>query len=56
MFKQKFLKLINKHFPRHHKFYKLLNKNNVKPKRWCCKNMHLYIKKPMPTQQKMSKQ
>ena len=25
-----FLKLINKHFPRHHKFYKLLNKNNIK--------------------------
>ena len=25
-----FLKLINKHFPRHHKFYKLFNKNNVK--------------------------
>ena len=25
-----FLKLINKHFPRHHKLYKLFNKNNVK--------------------------
>ena len=26
----KFLKLINTHFPRHHKHYKLFNKNNVK--------------------------
>ena len=25
-----FLILINKHFPRHHKFYKQFNKNNVK--------------------------
>ena len=24
------LKLFNKHFPRHHKFYKLFNKKNVK--------------------------
>ena len=24
------LKLINQHFPRHHKFYKLFNKNNFK--------------------------
>ena len=28
--RNQFLKLINKHFPQHHKFYKLFNKNNVK--------------------------
>ena len=34
-----FLKLINKHFPRHHKFYKLFNKNNVKVSYSCMPNM-----------------
>ena len=34
-----FLKLINKHFPRHHKFYKLFNKNNVKVSYNCMPNM-----------------
>ena len=28
--RNQFLKLINKHFPQNHKFYKLFNKNNVK--------------------------
>ena len=32
-------KLINKHFPRHHKFYKLFNKNNVKVSCSCMPNM-----------------
>ena len=38
-----FLKLINKHFPRHHKFYKLFNKNNVKVSYSCMPNMKSII-------------
>ena len=38
-----FLKLINKHFPRHHKLYKLLNKNNVKARYSCMPNMKSII-------------
>ena len=38
-----FLKLINKHFPRHHKLYKLLNKNNVKASYSCMPNMKSII-------------
>ena len=34
-----FLKLINKHFPRHHKLYKLFNKNNVKVSYSCMPNI-----------------
>ena len=34
-----FLKLINNHFPRQHKFYKLVNKNNVKVSYRCMPNM-----------------
>ena len=34
-----FPKLISKHFPRHHKFYKLFNKNNVKVSYSCMPNM-----------------
>ena len=34
-----FLKLIKKHFPRHHKFYKMFNKNNVKTSYSCMPNM-----------------
>ena len=34
-----FLKLINKHFPRHHIFYKLFDKNNVKVSYSCMPNM-----------------
>ena len=34
-----FLKLINKHFPRHHKCYKLFNKNYVKVSYSCMPNM-----------------
>ena len=33
-----FLKLINKHFPQHHKFYNLLNTNNVKVSYNCIPN------------------
>ena len=35
--------LINKHFPRHHKFYKLFNKNNVKVSYSCMPNMKSII-------------
>ena len=34
-----FLKLINKRFPRYHRFYKLFNKNNVKVSCSCMPNM-----------------
>ena len=34
-----FLKLINKHFPRHYKLYKLFNKNNVKVSYSCMPNI-----------------
>ena len=39
-----FLKLINKHSPRHHRFYKLFNKNNVKVSYICMSNMKNIIK------------
>ena len=34
-----FLLLLNKHFPKHHKYYKLFNKNNVKISYSCMQNM-----------------
>ena len=37
--RNQFLKLINKHFPRYHKFYKLFNKNKVKVSYSCLPNM-----------------
>ena len=43
-----FLKLINKHFPRHPKLYKLFNKNNVKVSYSCMpsiKNINTHNKK-----------
>ena len=40
-----FLKLINKHFPLHHKFYKLFNKNNFKVSYSCMPNMKNVINK-----------
>ena len=40
-----FLKLFNKHFSRHHKFYKLFNKNNVKLSFSCMPNMKNIINK-----------
>ena len=38
-----FLKLISKHFPRHHKFHKIFNKNNVKVSYSCMPNMKSII-------------
>ena len=38
-----FLKLVKKHFPRHHKFYKIFNKNNVKVSYSCMPNMKSII-------------
>ena len=34
-----FLKLINKHFPSHHKLHKMINKNNVKVSYSCLDNV-----------------
>ena len=40
---RKFLQLIDKHFPRHHKFYKLFNRNNIKVSYSCTKNIKSII-------------
>ena len=40
---KQFLNLIDKHFPRDHKFYKLFNRNNVKVSYSCVPNMKSYI-------------
>ena len=34
-----FLQLLDKHFPKHHKYYKLFNRNNVKISYNCMQNM-----------------
>ena len=34
-----FLRLLDKHFPKHHKYYKLFNRNNVKISYSCMQNM-----------------
>ena len=55
-----FMKLINKHFPRHHKFHKLFNRNNVKLSYSCMPSMKNVIQKhnskimvdPKPTNNK----
>ena len=40
-----FMRLINKHFPRHHKYYKLFNRNNIKLSYSCMPNMNNVIRK-----------
>ena len=40
-----FLKLISRHFPRHHKYHSLFNKNNVKVSYSCMDNMQSIINK-----------
>ena len=40
-----FMKLIDKHFPRHHKFYNLFNRNNVKLSYSCMPSMKNIIQK-----------
>ena len=40
-----FMRLIDKHFPRHHKFYKLFNCNNVKLSYSCMPSMKNVIQK-----------
>ena len=40
-----FLKLISRHFPRHHKYHSLFNKNNVKVSYSCRDNMQSIINK-----------
>ena len=39
-----FLRLIDKHFPRHHKYRKLLNRNNIKISYSCMSNVASVIK------------
>ena len=39
------MKLVNKHFPRHHKYYKLINRNNIKLSYSCMPNMNSVIRK-----------
>ena len=34
-----FLRLLDKHFPKYHKYYKLFNRNNVKISYSCMQNM-----------------
>ena len=36
---RKFLKLVSKHFPKHHKYHKLFNRNNLKCSYSCLPNM-----------------
>ena len=40
-----FLRLLDKHFPKHHKYYKLFNRNNVKISYSCMQNMASIIQK-----------
>ena len=40
-----FMRLINKHFPRHHKYYELFNGNNIKLSYSCMPNMNNVIRK-----------
>ena len=40
-----FLKLVRKYFPKHHKFYSIFNKNNIKVSYSCMGNMHAIISK-----------
>ena len=55
-----FMRLIDKHFPSHHKFHKLFNRNNVKLSYSCMPNMKNVIQKhnykimedPIPTNNK----
>ena len=40
-----FMRFIDKHFPRHHKYYKLFNRNNIKLSYSCMPNMSNVIRK-----------
>ena len=40
---KKFFKLINHHFPKHHKMSKIFNKNTIKLSYSCCRNMSSVI-------------
>ena len=40
-----FMRLVDKHFPRHHKYYKLFNRNNIKLSYSCMPNMNNVIRK-----------
>ena len=40
-----FIRLVDKHFPPHHKYYKLFNRNNIKLSYSCMPNMNNVIRK-----------
>ena len=40
-----FMRLVDKHFPPHHKYYKLFNRNNIKLSYSCMPNMNNVIRK-----------
>ena len=40
-----FMRLVDKHFPRHHKYHKLFNRNNIKLSYSCMPNMNNIIRK-----------
>ena len=40
-----FLRLVSKHFPKHHKYHSLFNKNNIKVSYSCMENMGSIINK-----------
>ena len=45
MWKLTFMRLIDKHFPRHHKYYKLLNRSNIILSCSCMPNMNNHPEK-----------
>ena len=40
-----FMRLVDKHFPRHHKYHELFNRNNIKLSYSCMQNMNNIIRK-----------
>ena len=42
---REFLNLVNKHFPKNHKYQNIFNKNNIKVSCSCSDNLHTIIKK-----------
>ena len=40
-----FMRIVNKHFPRNHKYYKLFNRNNIKLSYSCMTSMNNFIRK-----------
>ena len=40
-----FMRLVDKHFPHHHKYYKLFNRNDIKLSYSCMRSMNNVIRK-----------